>query len=115
MQHILQGNSYFDKTTYTLDGAMVLDYIETNRDCAEKLPDVIFLDLNMPRFSGWDFLERFKLFYASLPKEIKIFIMTSSVIPADKIRAAEYPFVNSFINKPLKQNSIREINEEAFA
>jgi len=115
MQHILRGDKHFDRTTYTLNADLVLDYIEENKESTEKLPDVIFLDLNMPQFSGWDFLDRFKGLYNSVKKDIKIFIMTSSIIPSDRTRTEQYPFVKSFISKPLKQNSIREINEEAFA
>jgi len=115
MQHILRGDVHFDRTTYALNGDLVLDYIEENKDSAEKLPDVIFLDLNMPQFSGWDFLDRFKQLYQTVTKDIKIFVMTSSIIPADRKRTEQYPFVKSFINKPLKQNSFRDISQEAFA
>lgn len=115
MQHILHGNEHFDKTTYTMYGSLILDYIAENKSDPEKLPDAIFLDLNMPMFNGWDFLDGYKQLSPGVGKDIKVYIMSSSIHPADKERSSRYPFVRSFISKPLKQNTLREINQEDFA
>jgi CheY-like chemotaxis protein len=114
MQHILYGNAHFENTTYTMDGSLVLEFIEENKSKPEKLPDAIFLDLNMPMFSGWDFLDGYKALSPGVDKDIKVYIMSSSVHPADMERSTHYPFVRSFISKPLKQNTLREINQEEF-
>ena len=114
MQHVMQDAHYFDKTTYTMDGALVLDYIEANQGLPEALPDVILLDLNMPNFSGWDFLERYSEITASLKKEIKVYILTSSVRPADRERSGQYPFIKAFISKPLDEDIIDRINLEQY-
>ena len=79
MKHILRDKNYFDTTTYTVYGALVLDYIEENKAEPEKLPDIIFLDLNMPEFSGWDFLERMESMHHELNKDIQVYIISSSV------------------------------------
>jgi len=42
MKHILRGKNYFDTTTYTIYGSLVLDYIEEHKLEPEKLPDMIF-------------------------------------------------------------------------
>lgn len=114
MQHILSGDDHFDKTTYTLYGSLVLDYIEENKSHPEKLPDAIFLDLNMPAFSGWDFLDGYNQISPRVDKDIKVYIMSSSIRQVDMDRTSQYPFVKSFISKPLKQNTLREINQEEF-
>jgi len=79
IKHMLRGNEFFDTTTYTLYGSLILDYIEENSDQPEKLPDVILLDLNMPMFTGWDFLERMQAISQSVKKNIKVYVLTSSV------------------------------------
>ena len=63
------------------------------------LPDAILLDLNMPVMDGWQFLDEF----ISLPitKEIHIFIMTSSIDPADIEMAGKYKVVKEYIMKPI--------------
>ena len=43
---------------------------------SESLPEIILLDLNMPIWDGWQFLEEFNKI--PIEKEIKIYILTSS-------------------------------------
>jgi CheY-like chemotaxis protein len=109
MKHILSGKNYFDTTTYTMYGSLVLDYIEENKADPEKLPDVIFLDLNMPQFNGWDFLDRMEQINPQLNKDIQVYILSSSIMPADKENSGKYSFVNEFISKPLDRSEVERI------
>jgi CheY-like chemotaxis protein len=115
MKHILRGKNYFDTTTYTVYGALVLDYIEENKCQPEKLPDVIFLDLNMPEFSGWDFLERMEQMQHEVNKNIQVYIISSSVRHIDKEASAKYRFVSNFISKPIESSEIERIMGEQYA
>ncbi len=67
--------------------------------------NIIFLDLNMPEMSGWEFLD--KLLENNYTP--KIIILTSSTSELDKDKASEYGFVEDFIIKPLNQNKISQI------
>jgi CheY-like chemotaxis protein len=115
MKHILRDKNYFDTTTYTIYGSLVLDYIEENKSEPEKLPDVIFLDLNMPQFNGWEFLDRMEQIHAQLDKDIQVYILISSVMPADKETSARYSFVNEFISKPIEQVEVERIIANRYA
>ena len=88
MKHILRGKNYFDTTTYTIYGSLVLDYIEEHKSDPEKLPDMIFVDLNMPLFSGWDFLKRMEQMQHEISKDIPVFVISSSLRPDDKASCA---------------------------
>lgn len=72
-------------------------------------PDVIFLDLNMPKTDGFAFLEKF----AGLPETVtansKIIILTSSNSKADVDKAMVNKNVVHFITKPIKQSDIEEL------
>jgi CheY-like chemotaxis protein len=114
MKHILKDKNYFDATTYTFYGQLVLDYIEEYKAEPEKLPDVIFLDLNMPEFSGWDFLERMEQMQHEVNKNIQVYIISSSVRHIDKEASAKYPFVNDFISKPVESSDIERIAGEQY-
>ena len=109
MKHILRGKNYFDTTTYTVYGDLVLDYIQENIAEPEKLPDIIFVDLNMLRFSGWEFLERMQQIQSEIDKEIKVYVISSSIRPADKEASSRYSFVNEFISKPVEHSEIERI------
>ncbi|MFE3847528.1 response regulator [Flavobacterium sp. LB3P45] len=71
------------------------------------LPDAILLDLNMPVMDGWQFLDEF----ISLPitKEIHIFIMTSSIDPADIEMATKYKVVKKYIMKPITTQKLDDL------
>ena len=114
IKHMLRGNEYFDTTTYTTYGSLILDYIEEHSASPEKLPDVILLDLNMPVFTGWDFLERMQAISAAVQKNIKVYVLTSSVRAEDTEQAERYPFVRSVIGKPLKPNTIERITQRHY-
>ena len=115
MKHILRGKNYFDTTTYTMYGSLVLDYMEENKSDPEKLPDVIFLDLNMPQFNGWDFLDRMEQLYTQLDKDIQVYILSSSVMPADEEASTRYSFVNEFISKPIEATEVERIVSNQYA
>lgn len=109
MKHILRGKKYFDITTYTIYGSLVLDYMEENKSNPEKLPDVIFLDLNMPGFSGWEFLERMQCMLSGLNKDIQVYVLSSSLRPVDREISSKYSFVNEFISKPIEPAEVERI------
>jgi hypothetical protein len=64
----------------------------------------------MPRFNGWDFLNRFQKIYQSLKKNINIYVVSSSVDPRDVDRSKTYPFVTTFISKPVMKEIFEHIS-----
>jgi PAS domain S-box-containing protein len=71
-----------------------LDYLRESDKEGRKL---IFIDLNMPGFDGWDFLES----YQKLQVKSRIYILTSSINPRDIERSMDYKEVVKFLTKPL--------------
>lgn len=74
-----------------------------------QIPDIIFLDLNMPVMNGWDFLEHFSSEYDHQSKKINVIILSSSIDPSDYIRAKEYEVVTHFLSKPLTVEMLQEL------
>lgn len=73
----------------------------------EPQPDIILLDLNMPVWDGWQFLDEF----IQIPnkKTITIYIITSSVDPADVQKAKKYDAISSYIVKPITTAELKKI------
>ncbi|RFS26441.1 response regulator [Chitinophaga silvatica] len=92
------------------DAQEVLDYLRDKSGDSEALPDLILLDLNMPVMDGWEFLEEYALFCQQLPKQIKIFVLTSSIDEKDRERVAGYSFVTGYLTKPLSKEIISHLS-----
>jgi CheY-like chemotaxis protein len=73
------------------------------------LPQVILLDLNMPILNGWEFLEALKPLEEQLRDQCLVYILTSSLAPADTNRAKNNPLVSGLLHKPLDRHEIRAI------
>lgn len=104
VQITLKNSELSQQATYSFDGEVVIDYLEEKKSDTKALPDYIFVDLYMPQFTGWDFLNRFQNIYKSIKKNIKIFIVSSSVDPDDLDRSKSYPFSPTFITKPVMKD-----------
>lgn len=82
-----------------------IEDLQNNKDDINRLPDLIFLDINMPRKDGWSFLEEFKTL--ELAYRAPVIMLTSSDSMMDKIKSSRYPnYVFGFFNKTLKVEDI---------
>ncbi|MBA3900706.1 MAG: response regulator [Bacteroidetes bacterium] len=93
------------------DGEKSILHLKSIADNVEKLPDIIFLDLNMPVLDGWEFLEEFKLLEPTLPKRISTYLVSSSISPHDIERSKNYSLVKDFLIKPLEIDQLKDLFE----
>lgn len=90
-------------------GKSALEYLETNKDNPENLPDYIFLDINMPIVDGFVFLYEFEKFNSVLRNKCKVIILSSSDNKRDIDKIVNNDNVIKFITKPLTENALEEI------
>ena len=77
---------------------------------SEVLPEIIFLDIDMPLMDGFQFLDEFDKLKEQTQNKCKVIILTSSINPQDLNKSKTYTNVKSYLNKPLTQESIENIN-----
>ncbi len=85
------------------DAQDVLDHIRLNIAEPASLPDIILLDLNMPVMDGWEFLEAFSVLRGTLPKPVKVYVLTSSIDERDRQRVSSFDFVAGYPHQAAYQ------------
>jgi two-component SAPR family response regulator len=79
-----------------------------------KSPTILFLDINMPTLTGWEFLEQYEKFSEEVKMQVSIYILSSSLYQRDKDRANGNKYVKGFISKPLESEIVTLIANGEF-
>ncbi|WP_437399380.1 response regulator [Flagellimonas lutimaris] len=85
------------------NGFEAYEAMKERQEKGKAIPDVIFLDINMPIMDGWDFLD--ELIALDIDEHITINMITSSIDPLDYKKWNGFkdkcPYVLNFKNKPI--------------
>jgi response regulator of citrate/malate metabolism len=76
--------------------------------------DLIFLDINMPRMNGWDFLEQYGKLDKALQCQSIIIMLTTSDNEDDLAKSKTFSNVTDYITKPLTKEKMALICEKYF-
>jgi len=95
-------------------GTGALKYLKSMINKKKIAPALIFLDINMPGMSGWEFLEEYKNLHKEIQSKVMIIMLTTSDRPENIERAKSYEFVSDYITKPLTKEKMEDINDKYF-
>ncbi|GAA3941465.1 response regulator [Litoribacillus peritrichatus] len=84
------------------DGEQALAWL----NAVETLPDLIFLDLNLPKMGGLDVLQKLK--QTSRFKRVPVVVLTSSQADQDVLKSYDLG-ANTYTCKPLNLNDYRQV------
>ncbi|MGN6555519.1 MAG: response regulator, partial [Verrucomicrobiota bacterium] len=91
------------------DGKEALQYLFSSSEPAAAVPCLIILDLNLPRVSGLEVLQRVR--QAPQFKDLPIVIFSSSAQTSDQERATEFG-ATAYIVKPTTIDQIVAVAKE---
>ena len=72
---------------------------------------ILFLDINMPLTTGWEFLERLDLRGVKKYDSLHIYMLSSSVNEEDLKKTELNKNITSFIEKPLNNKFLNQLSE----
>ncbi len=81
-----------------------------DKETKNVMPEVIFLDIDMPLMDGFQFLDEFDKLSEGTKKKCKVVMLTSSINPQDVNKSKRYSYVKKYINKPLSQDNLVNLN-----
>jgi len=107
-EKIMQISGFSNKPYKYEDASKALGYFKPTTKNHQKVKDVVvFLDINMPYVSGWEFLDELKKL--KLEQKIHVIVVTSSIDLRDKENAFEYNNVVDYFIKPVTTEDLEKL------
>lgn len=111
-KRIIEITEFANRVEVKNSGKSALDYLAENESRPENLPNIIFLDINMPVVDGFVFLYEFEKFRELVRTKCKVIILSSSDNKRDIDKIVNNNYVIKFITKPLTETSLEEIRQK---
>jgi CheY-like chemotaxis protein len=108
-KRIIEITKFAKRVEVKNSGKSALDYLRENEDSDEDLPNLIFLDINMPIVDGFVFLYEFEKFNDNIKDKCKVIILSSSDNKRDIDKIVNNNHVIKFITKPLTESALEEV------
>ena len=103
----LEESKMYNTLNVVYDGEEALNYLFRLGDHKEaQIPDLIILDLNLPKIDGREVLRRLKT--DKELKKVPVVILTTSKAEEDIIQSYEY-HANCYVTKPLDLNNFIKV------
>jgi CheY-like chemotaxis protein len=88
-------------------------YLSEDKPTTEQ-PGIIFLDINMPGLTGWDFMNLYNQLDEQYKANAVVVMLTTSLNPDDYQRAQQNGHIVDFLQKPLRVESLLAVANRYF-
>ena len=112
---IIKKSGRVEETLVATDGQAALEILEGLIAAGQPLPELIFLDINMPRMGGFEFLDAYEARNIGAEGQKIIVMLSTSLMRHDHERAEADPNVHCFANKMIGVEAFADFVEEALS
>jgi len=109
-ERMITTSNFSEKVVVKNSAEGALDFLRSASSDVNALPEVIFLDLNMPVMDGFGFLEEFEKLDELVRNHCHVVVLSSSISAEDINRASTNPYVTRYVNKPLSEKYLDAIH-----
>ncbi len=110
-KRIIEITQFANEVEVKNSGKSALDYLKEHENNYDRLPNLIFLDINMPIVDGFVFLYEFEKFNDTVKDKCKVIILSSSDNKRDIDKIVNNNHVIRFITKPLTEIALDELKK----
>lgn len=108
-KHLAKGRESIESVYLKHSGFEAIEFLENCKNETENIPNLIFLDINMPAMNGWEFLEAFYALDENLVNKISVIILSSSDDPGDLKKFESNEKLLDFLRKPLNVQALESV------
>jgi len=106
---VIKKNSANTQVVTMESGEEALSYL---KNCPNhQLPDVIFLDINMPGMNGWEFIEHYKNLDSDKNKSLIVVMVSSHELDNESLKRKTIGVFADFKTKPLNPQMLDDVTK----
>jgi len=110
-KRIIESSSFACEVILKESAAEALQYLESMTDHPKCMPEIIFLDLNLPDKSSFEFIEKLSALRSRTRILFRVAIISNVIDSSNTLvkRARSYTMVEAAFEKPLNPVALRSI------
>ena len=112
-KRIIEITQFAERVEVKNSGQHALEYLSEHVTDIDQLPNLIFLDINMPVMDGFMFLYEFENLPTAVQQKCQVIILSSSDNKRDIDKIINNKSVIQYITKPLTQNVLKELQAKS--
>ena len=114
-EDVLEEAGFFEEITVLSSGSAAIEYFKKIKSEKKELPTLVFLDIKMPDYDGFEVLEELEELELENFEKMTICMLTTSMHKRDVEKFDIFKNAVEYIEKPLVLEKVNEIVDKYLA